>query len=233
MRIAIMQPYVFPYLGYFQLINEADLFVFYDDVNFIKRGWVNRNRILLNKQEHLITIPCLQASQNKLINEVAVDFASPELKKVFKTIQQAYQKSPNYAAVIPWVESIFFKEQTISQFAISFVEETYNYLGVEKAFKISSRGNYNNQHLVKADRLIDICKKEGITNYVNAIGGMEIYTKEYFSSHGVDLQFLKPTISPYHQGMGEQFVPGLSILDVLMYESKDSVIEKISEGQLV
>ena len=86
MKIAIMQPYIFPYIGYFQLINAVDTFVFYDDVKFIKRGWINRNKILVNGEESLITFPCIKVSQNKEIREIEIDLSDKQYEKILKTI---------------------------------------------------------------------------------------------------------------------------------------------------
>src|SRR3954471_16575208 len=101
MSIAIMQPYFFPYIGYFQLVHTADVFVFYDDVNFINRGWINRNRILLNGKDWMFTIPCNDASQNKLIKDITVQADVKGMQKMLTTIQTAYKKAPYFADVYP------------------------------------------------------------------------------------------------------------------------------------
>src|SRR5271156_6723013 len=140
MRIAIMQPYVFPYIGYFQLIHAADVFVFYDDVNYINKGWINRNKILLNNKDQLFTIPCKEASQNKLIKDVEVLQDPKSINKILLTIQPAYKKAPFYNKVFPLIEEILALSDglTISQMAISGVKNICTYLGMNRKFIISS-----------------------------------------------------------------------------------------------
>ncbi|MCD6064243.1 MAG: WbqC-like family protein [Flavipsychrobacter sp.] len=227
MTIAIMQPYIFPYIGYFQLIYASDVFVFYDDVNYINRGWINRNRILNNGTDQLFTIPCKDLSQNKLINDIDVTDEAKPLQKVIATIQNAYRKAPYYKDVFPLVESTIAGSQgmALSKVAIESVVKVCNYLGLQREFKVSSEA-YDNRELKKADRLIDICHKENITKYVNAQGGRELYTKDYFSDNGVELSFLIAKNYSYLQ-FKEPFIPFLSIIDILMFNSKEDIMEHI------
>ena len=104
MKIAIMQPYFFPYLGYWQLMNIVDKFVIYDDVNYIKRGWINRNRILVEGKPFYIHVPVMKASQNKIINEMEVFVDSSLRKKELKTIELAYKKAPFFDSVYPLIK---------------------------------------------------------------------------------------------------------------------------------
>lgn len=225
-RIAIMQPYFFPYVGYFQLIQASDVFIFYDDVNFITRGWINRNRILLNGKPHLISIPCRKASQNKLINEVGLAIDEKSRQKLLRSFQLAYKKSPYFTEVFPIIERTLANgELNIAELAAKSVKEVVHYLGLSVMFKTSSE-HYQNGCLKKADRLIDICRQEKITNYINPKGGKEIYSKEYFQANQVNLQFLAPQAIPYPQ-VGETFVPWLSILDVMMFNSREKIINEL------
>ena len=231
MAIAIMQPYIFPYIGYFQLIYAADVFVFYDDVNFINRGWINRNRILLNGREQLITIPLQDASQNKLIKDIAVLPDTRNMQKLLGTITAAYAKAPYYKAVYLLIETTLLtamdttSETSIATLAINSILNICNYLGLQRNFKTSSE-NYDNRGLKKADRLIDICHREGINHYINASGGKEIYTKEYYAEEGVKLDFLNPELYEYPQ-FKKPFVPWLSIIDVLMFNSREEIVRDI------
>ncbi len=227
MSIAIMQPYIFPYIGYFQLVYASKTFVFYDDVNFINRGWINRNRILLNGKDHVFTVSCKDASQNKLIKDIEVLNDAKALQKTVTTIATAYKKAPHFQAVMPIIEQVLqFREGlTIADMAIESVTAICNYLNVERVFKASSR-EYNNQELKKADRLIDICHVEGIEHYINAPGGKEIYTKEYFQEQRVKLDFLMSEKQEYAQFKNE-FVPWLSIIDIVMFVDKKAILEHI------
>lgn len=221
-RIAIMQPYFFPYIGYFQLIQAVDIFVFYDDVNYMNRGWINRNNILINHQAQLISIPCKQASQNKLINEVELGLDDKSCQKLLSTVQMAYKKAPFFREVFPIFEkTLSNKGLNIAQLASSSVKEVAAYLGLPVIFKNSSE-HFFNRELKKADRLIDICHQESIFNYVNPPGGREIYTKGYFFEKKINLQFLIPKAVTYTQ-YSKSFVPWLSILDVLMFNNKEFI----------
>jgi len=247
-----MQPYVFPYIGYFQLIYATDIFVFYDDVNFITRGWINRNRILVNGTDQLFTIPCKEASQNKLIKDVDVNDDPKSIQKLLATIQMAYAKAPYFNEVYPVIENTLMAENeisvsydnatsafpsltypvqrlqrdtSISRLAINSIINICDYLGLNKVFKISSE-QYDNRELKKADRLIDICHIEKTSHYINPSGGKEIYTKEYFKASGIDIDFLVPQRVEYAQ-FKNAFVPWLSIIDVLMFNSKREINDKI------
>lgn len=222
-----MQPYIFPYIGYFQLIHAADTFVFYDDVNFINRGWVNRNRIWNNGKDLLFTIPCNDASQNKLIKDITISGDPKPIRKILATIEQSYKKAPFYKEVYPVIEEILTAKPgcSLADISIRSVLDICAYLGLERSFKISSE-SYTNQELKKGDRLIDICHIENINKYINAPGGKAIYTKEYFSSKGIDLSFLITGNYSYLQ-FKEPFIPFLSIIDVLMFNNKEHIIYNI------
>ncbi len=188
MKIAIMQPYFAPYLGYFQLIEEADLFVFYDDVNFINRGWINRNFLNIQDRSHRFTIPLIKASQNKKINEVDVDWNCKKMAKLLKTFEHTFKNKPIASEII---ESIILeKPKTIADMAIMSIELICSELGIKTQLKRSSQLEYTKVS-DKALNLIEICKLYKATNYINAEGGQELYSKEEFSKYGVSLQFLK------------------------------------------
>jgi len=222
-KIAIMQPYIFPYIGHFQLIYATDVYVFYDDVNYINRGWINRNKILLNGKEQLFTIPCIDASQNKLIKDVQV-LNDKSISKVLTTISAAYKKSPYFTDVFPIIEKTlrFEGDMPISQLAVNSIVSVCAYLDIKRNFKVCSEQGYNNIELRKADRLIDICHKERIDHYINAAGGRAIYSKEYYAERGIKLDFLISERKDYPQ-FNNTFVPWLSIIDVLMFNSKEEI----------
>lgn len=222
MRLVIMQPYLFPYLGYFQLMAAADKFIAYDDVAFINRGWVNRNRILVNGEAFMFTLPLKQASQNKLINQIEVDNLAGWREKFLKTLQQNYRKAPHAAQIIELTSVILNPNQTmLSQVLMRGLEEIRNYLGLSAILE-SSTQRYHNHELKAQERIVDICKQEQAQVYINAIGGIELYEKQRFEKEGITLKFQKSNLPVYPQG-GAEFVPALSILDVLMYNSLEEV----------
>jgi WbqC-like protein family len=232
MKLAVMQPYVFPYIGYFQLIAAVDVFVFYNDVNYIKKGWINRNRILLNGKDFLFTIPCADASQNKLICDTKISFEIKERNKLLATIQQAYTKAPFFKEVYSIVENVLTTDyEFIDEMAIVSVKETCKYLNVATKFK-ESNNRYNNSELAQADRLIDICLQEKADQYINAQGGTDLYDRKYFLSHTINLQFIKPGTIAYKQ-FDDEFVPSLSIIDVLMFNEKEVVKQMLRSFELV
>lgn len=220
MKIAIMQPYFFPYIGYFQLINAVDKFVFYDDVNYINRGWINRNRILLNGEGHYITVHQKGASQNKLINEIEIIDNRSKLEKM---ILAAYRKAPYFQEVWPLVESVFESNtSSLSELAEISVVQVCNFLGLDTKFEFSSKSYSQTAYLKKEKRLIAICNINGAREYINPIGGVGLYEKQTFIDSGVTLSYLKTRTISYNQ-FNNPFVANLSIIDVIMFNSREKV----------
>lgn len=230
MKAAIMQPYIFPYIGYFQMINAVDVFVFYDDVQYIKGGWINRNNILINNNRNLFTIQLVDSSANKLINEIKV---SAKNSKFLKSIELAYRKAPCFEAFFPVVEKVFDgNTELISEMAAKSVVGVCDYLGVTTKMVKSSESHSASIELRKEFRLFDICKKEGAESYINPIGGIELYKKEDFSAQGITLNFIKSNEIRYKQ-FNAEFVPWLSIIDVLMFNSKDEANVLLNSYELI
>lgn len=226
MKIAIMQPYFFPYIGYFQLFKSVDVYVFYDDVNYIKKGWINRNYILLNKKKHLLTVPCKSISQNKPINCIQIDKENKTYKKILKTVAVAYKnKAPYFDYVFPVLKNVMHSNScTISMLAIESITSVSTYLGIKNKMLVSSRDFSETKNLRNSERIITICKKLGATEFINAIGGMALYDKNYFYEQGIRLSFIKPFENIcYAQGNNQQFIPWLSMIDVLMFNSPETV----------
>lgn len=232
MKIAIMQPYIFPYIGYFQLINVVDRFVIFDDVNYINKGWINRNRILVNNAAYTFTIPLKEASQNKLIKDIEIDGNTPWRNKLVKTIQQSYAKAPHYAAVFPLVKDIIYHTETnLAAFITHSLKTLAEFTGISTEI-IPSSQKYPNRQLRGEERIIDICINEGADEYVNSIGGQELYSKNNFAEKGIKLFFVKSKDIRYKQ-YRQPFVPGLSIIDVLFFCSKEEIKALLAEAELV
>ncbi len=227
-----MQPYFLPYLSYYKLLNLVDKFVIYDDVNFINRGWINRNNILVGGKAHLFTVPLLDASQNKLIYEVQVSPDQVWRKKILKTIDQAYRKAPQYATVFPLIEDIINDtSESIADFCLQSLVKTAQFMNINTEIVKTSR-QYDNNELKSQHRILSICKKEGAEQYINPIRGQALYDKELFSKEGITLNFIHTTPRPYPQFKND-FVPLLSILDVMMFNSQAEIQELLSEYDLV
>ena len=208
---AIIQPYAFPYIGYFQLLLSADSVVFYDDVNFIKKGWINRNRILLNKTAYTFTIPLKSASQNKKMNEI-VPLCENFTNKFYRQLESAYRKAPYYPEIMNMIETTFSKNYgNIGDLAIQSIIEVSKYLELNLDSVKSSEKFADSQGMDKADRLIQITKRLGADSYLNPIGGKTLYQKEYFKKHGVKLGFIQTEKIAYPQ-FEDKFIFNPSII---------------------
>jgi len=224
-----MQPYFFPYIGYWQLINSVDIFIIYDDVNFIKRGYINRNNILINNVKHLFTLALIKSSQNKKINEILI---GENNKKILRTIEQSYLKAPFFHDIFPIIEDIFSnKEKDLSKFLGNSLQIFSKYLDINTKFEYSSMLD-NDKSLQAQDRLIEISKILNATDYINAIGGEQLYDKDAFSDAGINLSFIQTELINYKQ-FNNKFIPNLSIIDVMMFNSKEDIKEMLKKYTLV
>lgn len=232
MKLGIMQPYFFPYIGYWQLMNYVDKYVIYDDVSFIKGGWINRNRILSNGQPVYFNLNIIGASSNKLINEVKVNTNEKVIEKSLKTIKGTYQKAPYFDQVYPLIESILKnKEENLPLFIKKSFEIIANYLDISTEFIISSDLSKNNS-LKGQDKVMDICNILKAKTYVNAIGGQKLYSFNEFKENGIYLNFLKTNNIEYVQ-FNNEFVANLSIIDVLMFNSKEEAKRFLNDFELI
>lgn len=228
MRLAIMQPYLFPYLGYFHLIHAVDKFVCYDDVNFIKQGWINRNKILLNHTAYLFTVPVRQISSFRKINETELDCARylSWKKKFLRTIDHAYKHAPYFGQTRQILEEVFSEDaKYVCELAISSILAVIRYLGLERHIVLTAQG-YANSHLKSEDRVLDICKQESATVYINPRGGKDLYSRDVFEANGIELKFINSSLPPYRQ-FDHEFVGGLSIIDVLMFNSPRTIADNM------
>lgn len=223
MKIAIMQPYFFPYIGYWQLINSVDKFVIYDDVNYIKGGWINRNRILLGGSAHFINMYMNGASSNKRINEIDLDKNTHMINKNLKMLQSAYKDAPCFNNIFPILEKTisYVNVNNIAEYLENIIREISGYLEISTEIVISSNLKKNN-NLKAQDKVIDICKILKADEYVNAVGGQNLYSREDFAREGIKLKFINTDLIVYKQ-YDNNFVKDLSIIDVLMFNSKEKV----------
>lgn len=226
MKMGIMQPYFLPYLGYWQLLAMVDKYVVLDDVNYINRGWINRNRILINNKPTYMTIPLCGASQNKKINELELFNQKESFEHIYKMIQQGYHKAPEYRNGLTLVESIFdYKGKDLQGFLMHSLRRVCNYLNIHTELLLASDID-REKKLRGKERILYICEKMGADEYINAEGGVKLYDKADFKSRGIKLHFLKSMLPEYTQ-YGDEFVSALSILDVLMFNSKSEVLQML------
>lgn len=224
-----MQPYFLPYIGYFQLIYAVDKFVIYDDVNFIKRGWINRNNILVNGRTQMFTIALAGASQNKLINEIKI---ADDFKKLTKTLQMNYAKAPFFEQTMElYFEILSSPDRRLSDFIANSLKNICNYIDVKTEFIMSSTLIKDNT-LKGEDKIISICQELEANCYINPIGGRELYNKELFKQNDIQLYFIN-SIPPKYPQFKNICVPGLSIIDILMFNSLKKIETYLQNFSLV
>jgi WbqC-like protein family len=227
MKIAIMQPYLFPYIGYYQLIQSVDKFLLLDDVAYINKGWINRNRIIINGEPQFFTMPVEGASQNKTINSLHIQQDNWKVK-LDKTITMAYKKGIGYHDFYPTFKGILeYQNNNLSEYLANSIRSICCFLDIKTELIVSTSG-YMNTELKGERRIIDLCKTENATCYVNASGGKSLYNPKEFIKHDICLNFLSASLAPYQQLGTREFLPGLSILDVLMNCSKSFVREQLN-----
>ena len=234
-RVAIMQPYLFPYIGYFNLLSASDIFVFYDDVNFKKKSWINRNYINYNGNKFLFTLPLEKASQNKKINEINI-FDLESFKKSFmKNLYFAYSKTSYYEDTISYIESVFSLDfPSISNMCINSIILFCDYLNLQKTFYKSSILSPDSKNLEKSKRLIHIVNKLNSDTYINNESGSLLYNKDNFQRHNISLEFVRPIFKEYKQSNEKLiFHRGLSIIDLMMNLSKDQILNHLNSYDLI
>lgn len=221
MRLAIMQPYFFPYIGYFQLIAAVDMFIMYDNIKYTKKGWINRNRMLLNGKDVVFSLPLKRDSDYLDVceRELATDFNPEKLLNQFKG---AYRRAPYFPQTLPLLEQIVRHEDTnLFSFLHNSIVKTCEHLGISTEIRISS-GIDIDHSLSNQDKVLALCDAVGADNYVNAIGGMELYSRETFLKRGIQLNFIRSKPFEYAQ-FGDEFVPWLSIIDVMTFNPIDTI----------
>lgn len=226
-----MQPYFLPYLGYWQLLAAVDRFVVYDNIEYTKKGWINRNRFLRNGADAPFTLPLKKGSDFLDIRErsLADDFNPASLLNPFR---EAYRKAPFFDAVFPLIESIVTAApRNLFEYLLNSLVMTAAYLEITTPIIVSSTVPID--HGLKAgDKVLAMCGALGADRYLNTIGGQALYAADTFASAGVELKFIQARPVTYAQ-FGEPFVPALSIVDVMMFNSPDAVRRMLGEYDLL
>jgi len=231
MKLAIMQPYLFPWIGYFQLMNSVEKFVIYDDVSSSDRRWINRNKVLVNNQEHVFTIPLQQAGHRTLIKDLKLTAGGKWKTKLLKTFEQSYAKSPHFETVFPLILKVIqLESEYIKDWHLKSFELINNYLGI-KTVLVESSSAYDNQELMGQDRVLDICIKDNVSHYINTIAGKNLYDENSFSEHKIKLSFLETETVKYKQYCN-RFFPFLSIIDVMMFNEVGTVQKFLNHCRL-
>lgn len=232
--VALMQPYAFPYIGYFQLIHVVDVFISYDDVQWIKGGWINRNRVLVDGEPEYITLPVAKDSMTKYINErFLVDTFDDSKTNILELLAEQYSEAPYYNDAIVVIERcLSFRNLNVADFVTNSLKEICIYLGIHTKIIYSSSLEGKNTEVRSQDRVLDIISKVDAKKYINAIGGRELYSKDIFSQHGIELSFIKTIPIEYGQ-LGSEFTPNLSIIDVMMFNSVDQITVMLNNYELI
>ena len=229
MRLGIMQPYFFPYLGYWQLLANVDKYVVYDDVTYIKGGWINRNNFLINGQKNLLTMRLEKANSYTLIKDITI---KDDFVKFLKTIEMGYKKAPFFEDIFRLLKDICqCPDKKLGQFLFNSHIKICEYLGIDTELILSSSFDKHTE-LKGKDKVISICKQLGADEYINAIGGQELYDKKEFAENGIRLNFLQANLREYRQ-LKNEFVAGLSIIDIMMFNSKEEIKEMLNDFNLV
>jgi hypothetical protein len=228
MQVAIMQPYFLPYIGYFQLIASVDQFIVYDNIKYTKKGWINRNRMLQNGSDVMFSLPLQKASDalDVVQRKLSADFNREKLLNQFKG---AYRKAPYFEQTIPLIEQIVrFEDNNLFAYLHYSIVQICKYLGITTDIRVSSTIDIDHA-LQSQEKVLALCQATNAKTYLNAIGGMELYSKEVFQDKGVELKFIKSRPFEYEQ-FDEPFVPWLSMLDVLMFNPLDAVKDCVNKN---
>jgi len=222
-KLAIMQPYFFPYIGYFQLVNAVDEFVIYDNIEFTKKGWISRNRILVNGVDTYISLPLKKDSDYLHIKDrFLAETWNIERRKLLNRIVESYRKAPYFNETYTVIERcIMFEENNLFKFILNSVQTMINYLNINTKLTVSSTISMDH-NLKSVDKVIAICKEQQAGVYINSIGGVGLYDKMQFRSHNLELQFQKSNTINYKQ-FDNEFIPWLSIIDVMMFNNLQSI----------
>lgn len=230
---AMMQPYLFPYLGYFQLIAASDHFVLGDDLQYVKASWINRNRILVSGQAALITFPLRKGAQSERINQRWLcDGFEQEANKILRTLTLAYGRAPYQAETLPLITEILLNpERNLARFIEHSIRRLCDHLQIETPISLGSEMGLP-ERMDKQERVVRITQRLGAERYLNPIGGLDLYCPSYFDAHGLQLRFLRMDDLTYPQ-FGKPFVPALSIIDVLMFNGRDATHALLGRHSLI
>ena len=233
-QIAIMQPYFLPYIGYFQLMNTVDTFVVYDNIQYTKKGWINRNRFLLNETDQYFTIQIKKASDFFTIKErYLVDNFKISNEKQLRKIENAYKKAPFFNEVIPVVSNCFLhQDNRLFNFILHSLIEIKNHLDISTKIVISSTIENNTTDLHGVERVKNICKLLSTDKYINPIGGLDLYNKSDFKKDNIQLNFIQTKLMDYTQ-FNNPHIPFLSIIDVLMFNGKTKTKALLNDFTLI
>lgn len=222
-KVAIMQPYFCPYIGYFQLMDYVDEFIIYDNIQYTKKGWINRNRIIENGKDSLLTLPLKNGpSKANVINRELSYSWTKERDKIYNRIYNLYKKAPHFKASFEVIEDFLFSPDTnLFNYILNSIKRINTYLNINTNIVISSTLDIDHG-LKSQDKVLALCKEVKATHYINPIGGVKLYVKDTFFKQQTYLNFLKTDNIIYPQ-FNNDFIPFLSIIDVMMFNHQEDI----------
>lgn len=236
MKVAIMQPYFMPYIGYISLIKHSDVFILFDPVQFIRHGWIERNRILKQNEGWLyIQVPLLKSGRDTLIQDCLIDNSKDWKNKILSQLQIYKKKTPYYYKTVQLVNEIFEGEyDTITSLNKTCLEKVCTYLGFPKELPIFSQMGMEIETPNDPDEwALNICKKlEGDIHYINPIGGLEFFDTGKYTNNNIEISFQK-MIPVHYDQQRQSFEYGLSIIDVMMYNSPEEINNMLDQFELI
>ena len=235
MKIGIMQPYFFPYMGYYSLIKNTDKWIILDDVQFIRHGWIERNRILKpNDGWQYISVPLEKHAREALIKNINIRNTEDWKEKILSQVGQYRKKAPYYSQVMPFLMDAFmFQTNSISLLNAHLLNKTCNYLDIPFHYEIYSEMKLKIEPIHEpGDWALNIAKAVGASCYINPVGGIELFRRDKFRKAGIDLKFLKINLVAYPQGRAV-FESALSIIDVMMFNSPEEIRRMLDQYELV
>ncbi len=232
MIVSIMQPYLFPYIGYFQLMSCSDVFVIHDDVQYIQGGWINRNRILIDDEAQWLSLPVASADYRQPINQRHYLLEDRLASKFRRRIVGAYACAPYFKNVMPVIDEILMHDDSnVARFNANQLRQVSSYMGIDKPITLSSSIEKDDR-LAGQERVIELCKTVGANCYINPAGGLTLYQPDRFFGAGIELRFLQSMAPEYPQGNGAH-VKSLSIIDVLMFNDLPRIKSMLTQYQLI
>lgn len=227
MKMGIMQPYFFPYIGYFQLIDASDRYIFFDTPQFERHGWMNRNRIInIAEGSTYISVPVIKAPQKTAICDMRINNTTDWRQKMFAQMEVYKKRAPYYHETLEVVHrAVDRKTDSLVEMSVASVVESCRYMGLALDWEIySSMGLDFRKDCEPDEWALEICKALGVKTYINAPGGEMFFDRRKYEAAGIQLEFIHPELKPYVQRIG-RFEPGLSIIDVMMYNSPEEIRE--------
>jgi hypothetical protein len=225
MNVVILQPSYIPWRGYFDLIRRADLFVFYDNVQYDKRGWRNRNQIKTPGGKQWLTIPVRShgaQTENIPINHIPIAWDNPWNIDHLKSIQHAYSKTPYFRRYLPLLEEFYGRhDELLADFTIDFTIALSREVGIQhtRFMRASELDGINGQ---KTDRLIQILTRVGTTHYISGPSARDYIEQEKFEAAGISLEYIAYDYPEYPQ-LYPPFDTYVTILDTLFMTGQDTL----------